>query len=111
MKIQRRQRAQNEENELLGDLHEELVHLAKPDLCNEAEKLGVATTGTKRDLRHEIMRERVRQWREANYPDISLGEIDVKFMEAEEEEEKDVLLPLSVRFGSFKVFLSLFVGL
>jgi len=67
-----KQKAYKEEGEFLVAINDELEQLAKPDLCNEAERLGISTTGTKKELRREILRKRVLQWREENYPNVSL---------------------------------------
>jgi len=48
LKLIRRGQAQTKENEFLAELREELVRMAKPDLCNEAERLRLDTRGTKK---------------------------------------------------------------
>jgi len=42
-----KQRAHKAEYDFLVATNNELIQLAKPDLCNEAERLGLGTTGTK----------------------------------------------------------------
>ena len=87
-----RQRAYKAEYEFLVVINAELVNLSKPDLCNEAERLGLETAGTKKELRQEILRKRVQQWREEQYPDVSFAEIDLGVLEEKEDEEEDDLL-------------------
>ena len=91
MKLFVKQKAYKEEGEFLVAINDELEQLAKPDLCNEAERLGISTTGTKKELRREILRKRVLQWREENYPNVSLREIDLDVLDEEEEEAEDKL--------------------
>ena len=86
-----RQRAHKAEYEFLVAINDELVQLAKPDLCNEAERLGLETAGTKKDLRQEILHKREQQWREEQYPDVSFAEIDLGVLEEKENEEEDDL--------------------
>ena len=63
--------------------------MAKPDLCNEAERLRLDTRGTKKELRFRILQTRALRWRAETYPDISFGEIDIELADAEEEDDDE----------------------
>ena len=63
--------------------------MAKPDLCNEAERLRLDTRGTKKELRFRILQTRALRWRAETYPDVSFGEIDIELADAGEEDDDE----------------------